>query len=172
MRSVVAFVLTFGASIFLLGWMSEELRVLPRGPGWLVLCFMLASFSARSFRKGGKVDDLGSNMVAVVAERVAHFAPPSAADETLWAQAVSEFDGPDRRPGLYAKALAHTAGDHDRAKAYYLKARVAELKTANICRSSASSDGSPKHSPEGSQRQQWPTDGCSSQRAIGRLGEG
>ena len=46
----------------------------------------------------------------------------------LWQAAIEEFEGPSRRTGLYAKALAVANGDDSRAKAFYLKARVDELQ--------------------------------------------
>ena len=48
-------------------------------------------------------------------------------DESLWAQALQEFDGPLRRPGLWAQVYAEANGDATHAKAAYLKFRVREL---------------------------------------------
>ena len=50
------------------------------------------------------------------------------ADEQLWASALNEFEGTDRRAGLWARAYAHTDGNEAQAKARYLKQRVAELQ--------------------------------------------
>lgn len=49
-------------------------------------------------------------------------------EETLWADALSEFGGENRKPGLWAKAFATADGDETKAKARYLQSRVAELQ--------------------------------------------
>jgi hypothetical protein len=126
MRSTVAFVLTFVLALAILVWLSEELRVLPRGPGWLLLCIGLAAWSARYFRTGGAAHEVGAAVAAAVSNKLGAFSAPSASDEEIWACAAHEFEGPQRRPGLYAKALAMANGDAGKAKAFYLKARVAE----------------------------------------------
>lgn len=51
-------------------------------------------------------------------------------DEKLWAQALAEVDGAERRPGLWAKSFAEASGDESSAKAAYLSARVAEMQRA------------------------------------------
>jgi hypothetical protein len=48
-------------------------------------------------------------------------------DESLWAQAISEFEGEGRRVGLWAKSFSQANGNEAQAKAQYLKLRVAEL---------------------------------------------
>ncbi len=48
-------------------------------------------------------------------------------DEDLWAAAISEFDGDNRRVGLWAKAFAECNGDEAPAKAAYLRERVRQL---------------------------------------------
>jgi len=54
--------------------------------------------------------------------------PVEQPDETLWADALSEFGGDHRKPGLWAKAFATADGDETKAKARYLQLRVAELQ--------------------------------------------
>lgn len=49
-------------------------------------------------------------------------------EEALWASALIEFEGPNRRPGLWAKSFAQSDGHESQAKAYYLKQRVAVLQ--------------------------------------------
>jgi hypothetical protein len=125
---VLAFAVTLIASFLLIVWLSEELRLIPRGPGWLVLCLVLAVASAKFFGRGGKAARLSAGVVATVAERVMPFSSPDANEEAVWAEAAKEFDSDSRRAGLYAKALSSADGDENRAKAFYLRARVAELK--------------------------------------------
>lgn len=50
------------------------------------------------------------------------------ADESVWAQALAEFDSPARRPGLWAKVFADANGNESVAKAAYLRERVAQLQ--------------------------------------------
>lgn len=52
----------------------------------------------------------------------------ASSDEELWANAIAEFEGRDRRPGLWAKSFAEAKGNESVAKASYLTARVAELR--------------------------------------------
>lgn len=47
--------------------------------------------------------------------------------EACWSAALSEFEGSDRRPGLWAKALARAAGNEALAKSEYLRVRAQEL---------------------------------------------
>ena len=62
--------------------------------------------------------------------------PPTAvvapSDEDLWAQALNEFDGAARRPGLWARSFSEAQGIDSVAKASYLGARVKELKDARL----------------------------------------
>lgn len=53
---------------------------------------------------------------------------PSIDENNLWEIGVDEFDGVSRKKGLWAKAFAEADGDENKAKANYLKVRVAELK--------------------------------------------
>jgi hypothetical protein len=53
------------------------------------------------------------------------------ADEVLFALAGDEFEN-RRRPGLWAKALAHSEGDESKAKATYLRERVEMLKRDKV----------------------------------------
>lgn len=54
-------------------------------------------------------------------------APTTAEEEALWTAALKEVDGPDRRPGLWAKLFAQANGDEAKAKAAYLRTRVSEM---------------------------------------------
>lgn len=56
---------------------------------------------------------------------------PSTADdeEKLWSQALAELDGSDRKQGLWAQCYATHHGQEPAARANYLKARVAQLRT-------------------------------------------
>jgi len=49
-------------------------------------------------------------------------------DDALWEAAMSEYDGPERQKGLYARLFAQEDGDESRVKAQYLKARVDQLR--------------------------------------------
>jgi hypothetical protein len=51
----------------------------------------------------------------------------TANEDALWEQAAKEVDSSDRKLGLWAKCFAGTNGDENKAKAEYLKQRVAEL---------------------------------------------
>lgn len=51
----------------------------------------------------------------------------SAQEEEFWAQALDEFEGTSRRPGLWAKSFADAQGDDALTKANYLKQRTTEL---------------------------------------------
>ena len=51
-------------------------------------------------------------------------------NEAAWAQALEEFEGNDRRRGLWAKSFAEANGDETRAKVLYLKARAHEIDQA------------------------------------------
>jgi len=54
--------------------------------------------------------------------------PVTSSEEGYWALAMSELEGVQRRPGLWAKAFAEAQGNEDAAKANYLKWRVVQLK--------------------------------------------
>jgi len=49
-------------------------------------------------------------------------------EEQFWAEALVEFDGKSRRPGLWAKAFSEAQGSEAVAKATYLKVRAGELR--------------------------------------------
>ena len=49
------------------------------------------------------------------------------AEERHWAQALDEFDGPERRPGLWARSFVHAQGDEIKAKVFYLATRAEEI---------------------------------------------
>lgn len=51
--------------------------------------------------------------------------------EAHWSAALTEFDGLDRRAGLWAKSFAQAAGNEAAAKAAYLSARAAQLLEAD-----------------------------------------
>jgi hypothetical protein len=61
---------------------------------------------------------------------------PSTADdeEKLWSQALAELDGSDRKQGLWAQCYATHHGQEPAARANYLKARVAQLRTDNMAK--------------------------------------
>jgi len=58
---------------------------------------------------------------------VSSAASETTADENQWEQAAAEFDGPDRRPGLWARSFVQAQGDEVKAKVLYLAARADEL---------------------------------------------
>jgi hypothetical protein len=54
---------------------------------------------------------------------------PSIANENdLWEMALNEFEGDERKKGLWAKLYAENDGDESKIKVMYLKTRVKELK--------------------------------------------
>ena len=48
--------------------------------------------------------------------------------ERFWSAAIAEFEGPSRRPGLWARAFAEAQGNEPAAKANYLRYRADELQ--------------------------------------------
>ena len=52
------------------------------------------------------------------------------ANEDPWEAALAEFEGEDRKKGIWAKCFANSDGDEQRAKAMYLRERVAEMSLA------------------------------------------
>lgn len=54
-------------------------------------------------------------------------ASDTTAEENHWAQALAEFDGSERRPGLWARSFVQAQGDEVKAKVFYLAARADEL---------------------------------------------
>lgn len=54
--------------------------------------------------------------------------------EDCWSSALSEFEGPNRRLGLWAKAFAEAAGNEAGAKAAYLGQRANQLHAENEAR--------------------------------------
>ena len=75
---------------------------------------------------GGQVSLL-SKLIGVVPNKT-----PVSTDESLWALALSEFNGLNRRPGLWAQSLAGANGDESKAQAAYLKARYDELAGQHV----------------------------------------
>lgn len=69
------------------------------------------------------------------ADAIDHYRPVDVADmadiadpmEECWAQALAEYDGDRKKPGLWARAYADARGDEAVAKAYYLKYRAEQL---------------------------------------------
>lgn len=51
----------------------------------------------------------------------------SGPSEDIWAAAITEFDSPSRRPGLWARVFADAHGNEGAAKANYLRHRAEEL---------------------------------------------
>ena len=68
-----------------------------------------------------------SKLIGVIPNNV-----PVSTDESLWALALSEFNGLNRRPGLWAQSLANAGGDESKAQAAYLKARYDELAERHV----------------------------------------
>jgi hypothetical protein len=54
----------------------------------------------------------------------------AATEEDYWATAMTELEGGQRRPGVWAKAYADADGEETKAKVAYLKARVRQLVDA------------------------------------------
>lgn len=48
-------------------------------------------------------------------------------EERFWEKALNEFEGKDRRPGLWAKSFSKAQGNEELGKAMYLEERVGEL---------------------------------------------
>ncbi len=48
-------------------------------------------------------------------------------EDAIWASVLSEFDNPDRRPGLWSRFYAECQGDESKAKAKYLQHRFQEI---------------------------------------------
>jgi uncharacterized RDD family membrane protein YckC len=55
-------------------------------------------------------------------------------DQGLWSSVLKEYEGPDRRTGLWAYLFSKHGGSEDKAKAEYLATRVAELEALNNSR--------------------------------------
>lgn len=53
-------------------------------------------------------------------------------DEEIWEFVAEEFDGIDRKKGLYAKLFAEMDGDDKKIKIAYYKIRVEEIKNNNL----------------------------------------
>ena len=54
--------------------------------------------------------------------------PPDELEEMLYAVAAEELDQGTQRSGLMARAFADAEGDEQKAKAFYLRLRVKQLK--------------------------------------------
>ncbi len=52
-------------------------------------------------------------------------------DEAFWAEALKEFEGAERRTGLWARSFAQAKGDETQAKVAYLEVRARELAQAH-----------------------------------------
>ena len=79
--------------------------------------------------RGFKPDE---HHAAPAAQYTANLASTSVAsvgvpEESLWALALREFEGGNRRAGLWARVYAEADGHESQAKAAYLRARVHEL---------------------------------------------
>ncbi|MBB5213182.1 hypothetical protein [Microbulbifer hydrolyticus] len=53
-------------------------------------------------------------------------------DESIYLEATEEFEGPNRCPALWAKALALCDGEHDRAKFQYVRLKVEKLSDSAV----------------------------------------
>jgi hypothetical protein len=62
---------------------------------------------------------------------------PTHPSDELWAYALVEFDGPDRRLGLWAKLFSASQGNESQAKARYLEDRVSQMMDAVHAKSTA-----------------------------------
>ena len=60
--------------------------------------------------------------------------------EAFWAEALAEFEGPARRPGLWARSFAAGYGDESIVKGSYLSQRANELQAEHEARIAADSE--------------------------------
>jgi hypothetical protein len=72
--------------------------------------------------------------------------------EKLWAQALAELEGGNRRSGLWAKAFADAQGNEAAAKANYLRDRVCQLSEENRSRTVEVRQHKPTASPAQNKR--------------------
>lgn len=112
------------------GWISGAIR------GGLLIAFVIWLWSMTKAKAMTQSTDSAKPVkerdhvhgAAVPHSTPAESEPPSVkADEELYADASAELNGATRRPGLWAKAFAEADGDDNKAKAHYLKARVAQM---------------------------------------------
>lgn len=62
------------------------------------------------------------------------------AEEAMWAQALNEFSGADRKQGLWAKSFAEAFGNDSAAQARYLSERVRQLSEERAADSHAKAE--------------------------------
>lgn len=62
-------------------------------------------------------------------------------DETLWAAAATEWHGPERRLGIWARLFAEAKGDENVAKANYFSQRFYELKARELRKQAEQREG-------------------------------
>jgi hypothetical protein len=70
-----------------------------------------------------------ANPTPIPQTNVSSLKPSDLSEEELWSVALSEFEGTNRRAGLWAKCFAMADGNEATATANYLKARFFELKS-------------------------------------------
>ncbi|WP_312572473.1 hypothetical protein [Stutzerimonas balearica] len=66
-------------------------------------------------------------------------------DEETYSQVLKEIQSGTRRDGLWAKALANSAGDSEKAKSFYIKYRAQAIKDERKLSESTSSKNNEKH---------------------------
>ena len=109
----------YGGLAFAVGWTYGKFRF--RGQS------AVEQQSVKSEGKGAKkVAEIDAPNTPPV-EATEH-ASPVQTEEALWALALAEFEGQNRRMGLWAKTLAQAHGNESLAKAAYLNIRYEDLK--------------------------------------------
>jgi hypothetical protein len=66
------------------------------------------------------------------AESFQFYSSTASVDESLWEVALAEFEGGNRRAGLYAKVFAESNGDESLSKAAYLRERIDQLVAERV----------------------------------------
>ena len=75
------------------------------------------------------MEDAYSNVQTQLANKNINTLMPTVNEDKLWEMAIEEFDGENRKKGLWAKCFAEVDGDENKAKANYLKQRVIDFKS-------------------------------------------
>lgn len=112
---------------------------------WASVRLLIATFQTHSYRASPTAS--GSTMLPAAAlnsplatrtiETDIHGSTTNGSEEggeRLWAQALDELEGGNRRLGLWAKAFADAQGNEAAAKANYLRDRVCQLSEENRSR--------------------------------------
>lgn len=66
-------------------------------------------------------------------------------DEEIYAHVLKEIESGIRRDGLWAKALANSAGDSEKAKSFYIKYRAQAIKDERKLAESLASKHNNRH---------------------------